>query len=290
MVGPLLRGRSPTRSVAPKQPRGSGVLLSGISGSRVGAERIWRGVISVYWFRGELRFIGFGGAMRLEAIGPPGRGRGGVVSIYWFRRPRVNPSCHPYARARARPWSARCYGVARQRDRSRQNSRGARAVLLSGISGSRVGAKQSRRSMYSAWRGSAKLLLPRLGLRQWRASDYKQDSRDYSDAHSLYAGQTPKDDAFSTSLVIPRVPSVQEVAAARKKRQRLCRDPRHNEARPSVSSTVQGAESGGVSLRPALVALFPGRIEVLIRRHGGRAPSHSARDYVRAFDLTCIAL
>ena len=38
VVGPLLRGRSPTRSVAPKQPRGSGVLLSGISGSRVGAE------------------------------------------------------------------------------------------------------------------------------------------------------------------------------------------------------------------------------------------------------------
>ena len=27
-----------------------------------------RGVISVYWFRGELRFIGFGGAMRLEAM------------------------------------------------------------------------------------------------------------------------------------------------------------------------------------------------------------------------------
>src|SRR5436853_4954088 len=37
---------------------------------------------------------------------------------------------------RARPWSARCYGVARQRDRSRQNSRGPRACFLSGISGS----------------------------------------------------------------------------------------------------------------------------------------------------------
>src|SRR5712675_3002137 len=55
---------------------------------------------------------------------------------------RVNPSCHPYARARARPWSARCYGVARQRDRSRQNSRGSRACFLSGISGSRVGAEE----------------------------------------------------------------------------------------------------------------------------------------------------
>src|SRR5450759_3692538 len=29
--------------------------------------------------------------MLLEAIGPPGRCRGGVVVIYWVRRPRVNP-------------------------------------------------------------------------------------------------------------------------------------------------------------------------------------------------------
>src|SRR5258705_385816 len=36
--------------------------------------------------------------MLLEAIGPRGRCRGGVVMIYWFRRPRVNPSYHPYAR------------------------------------------------------------------------------------------------------------------------------------------------------------------------------------------------
>src|SRR5712675_1830930 len=36
--------------------------------------------------------------MRLEAIGPAGRCCGGVVMIYWFRRPRVNPSYHPYAR------------------------------------------------------------------------------------------------------------------------------------------------------------------------------------------------
>ena len=48
----------------------------------------------------------------------------------------------------ARPWSARCYGVARQRDRSRQNSSGARACFLSGISGWfsypwRVGAEES---------------------------------------------------------------------------------------------------------------------------------------------------
>jgi len=54
-----------------------------------GCRRIWRG---------EFWFIGFAGAMLLEAIGPPGRCRGGVVMIYWFRRPRVNPSYHPYAR------------------------------------------------------------------------------------------------------------------------------------------------------------------------------------------------
>src|SRR2546429_7544168 len=36
---------------------------------------------------------------------------------------------HPYARARARPWSARCYGVARQRDGSRQKAAGVSGVL-----------------------------------------------------------------------------------------------------------------------------------------------------------------
>ena len=73
--------------------------------------------VKIYWFR------------RRDAARGMGRGRiGRRVSIYG-RRPRVNPSCHPYARARARPWSARCYGVARQRDRSRQNSRGARACF-----------------------------------------------------------------------------------------------------------------------------------------------------------------
>src|SRR5436305_844576 len=58
------------------------------------------------------------------------------------RAPPLTPSVTLYARE-ARPWSARCYGVARQRDRSRQNSRGPRACFLSGISGSRVGAEES---------------------------------------------------------------------------------------------------------------------------------------------------
>jgi hypothetical protein len=43
------------------------------------------------------------------------------------RTTRVNLISRPYARARAllaRPWSARCYGVARQREGSRQNSIG----------------------------------------------------------------------------------------------------------------------------------------------------------------------
>ena len=46
--------------------------------------------------------------------------------------PRVNLLHHPYARARAlmaRQWSARCYGVARQREGSRQNSIGGSGVL-----------------------------------------------------------------------------------------------------------------------------------------------------------------
>jgi hypothetical protein len=45
-------------------------------------------------------------------------------------RTRVNPYLSPLPRARAlmaRPWSARCYGVARQREGSRQNSK-ARAI------------------------------------------------------------------------------------------------------------------------------------------------------------------
>src|SRR6202049_1536441 len=70
--------------------------------------------------------------MLLDRIGPPRRCRGGVVMIYWFRRPRVNLIHHPLTRARAlmaRPWSARCYGVARQREGSRQNSIGGSGVL-----------------------------------------------------------------------------------------------------------------------------------------------------------------
>jgi len=70
----------------------------------------------------------------------------------------------------ARPWSARCYGVARQREGSRQNSIGAPACFLSGISGwfslspgAWVPNKLARRRMVSAARccstGSGRLNL-----------------------------------------------------------------------------------------------------------------------------------
>src|SRR5258707_1001855 len=48
------------------------------------------------------------------------------------------PQLSAIARGRAllaRPWSARCYGVARHREGSRQNSIGSPACSLSGISG-----------------------------------------------------------------------------------------------------------------------------------------------------------
>ncbi len=71
------------------------------------------------------------GAMLLDRLGPPGSGFTEFRFIDF--RARVYLNCHPYsARARAlmaRPWSARCYGVARQREGSRQNSIGGSGVL-----------------------------------------------------------------------------------------------------------------------------------------------------------------
>src|SRR5213592_4462161 len=116
-----------------KKRRGSpACFLSAISGwfslSILAREcrRIWRG---------ELRFIGFGGATLLDRIGPPGRCSGGWPHDRnsWLmprvNPPRVNLFYHPYARARARQWSARCCGVARQRDRSRPKAAGVSGVL-----------------------------------------------------------------------------------------------------------------------------------------------------------------
>src|SRR6266705_2519531 len=123
---------------AKKRPGSPAGFLSAISGwfslsiLARGCRRIWRG---------EFWFIGFGGATLLDRIGPPGRCSGGWPHDRnsWLmprvKPPRVNPFYHPYARARARPWSARCYGVARQRDRSRQKAPGSPACFLSAISG-----------------------------------------------------------------------------------------------------------------------------------------------------------
>src|SRR6202161_2125690 len=85
--------------------------------------------------------------------------------------PRVYLIYHPYARARAlmaRPWSARCYGVARPREGSRPNSIGGlgRAFTPAFRAGSlslnpwRVGAEESAAArMVSA----GAMLLDRLG-------------------------------------------------------------------------------------------------------------------------------
>src|ERR1017187_4977927 len=59
------------------------------------------------------------GAMLLDRLGPPG------FRFTDFWGPAFTLSVPLSARARAlmaRPWSARCYGVARQREGSRQNS------------------------------------------------------------------------------------------------------------------------------------------------------------------------
>src|ERR1700675_3737332 len=63
------------------------------------------------------------GAMLLDRLGPPGF-RFTEFRFIDFRAPRL-PYLSPLARARAllaRPWFARCYGVARQREGPRQNS------------------------------------------------------------------------------------------------------------------------------------------------------------------------
>src|SRR5450759_4630884 len=72
--------------------------------------------------------------MLLERIGPPAEG------------PRVNLLCHPYAREG-------CYGVARQRDGSRQNSTGVSGVLSLrhfGLAGSLYPLARGCRTI---WRG-----------------------------------------------------------------------------------------------------------------------------------------
>src|SRR6202011_1537606 len=70
VVCPLLRGSSATRGVAPNQHRGLRRAFS--PAFRAGSlYPLARGCRTIW--RGEKWFIGFGGAMLLDRIGPPGR-------------------------------------------------------------------------------------------------------------------------------------------------------------------------------------------------------------------------
>src|ERR1019366_800454 len=144
-------GRAKTASGAPA------CFLSGIFRAGLGA-----------WVPKNLarRSMVSAGAMLLDRLGPPGRGSGcrphdgevagGAVADLdlMISGPRVNPFSSPSTRARAlmaRQWSARCYGVARQREGSRQNSIGGSGVLsLRHFSGWpwRVGAEESGAAKY----------------------------------------------------------------------------------------------------------------------------------------------
>src|SRR5450759_2126047 len=130
-------GRAKTASGAPA------CFLSGISGwfslflypLAPGCRRIWRGVVLVYWLRRRRRRFRFSD-FRFEAAAATLSGTGSASPRpdrnSWLRG-ALTPFFHPYARARAlmaRQWSARCYGVARQRDGSRQNSIGVARVNL----------------------------------------------------------------------------------------------------------------------------------------------------------------
>ena len=120
VVCPLLRGSSPTRGVAPKQHRGLGRAFSPAFGLvlfiplRVGAEESAAAKDANYglWFR----------PARCCSTGSGRRDLDLLIS-----GPRDWLFYQLYTRARAllaRPWSARCYGVARPREGSRQNSIG----------------------------------------------------------------------------------------------------------------------------------------------------------------------
>src|SRR6202795_1497481 len=107
-------GRAKTASGAPA------CFLSGISG--------WFSLSLGAWVPKKLARPSMvsAGAMLLDRLGPP------EFRFIDFRAPRL-PYLSPLARARAllaRPWSARCYGVARQREGSRQNSIGGPRVYL----------------------------------------------------------------------------------------------------------------------------------------------------------------
>jgi len=164
----LLRGRSPTRSVAPKQHRGlrrASLRHFGLAG---GCRTIWRG---------ELRFIGFGGARLLDRIGPPGcwphdgEVAGGAVAdlVLLISGPRVNLNYHPYARAGADGQAVVCpllRGSSPPRGVAPKQHRGLRRAFSPWVP-----KNLARRNMASA----GAMLLDRLGPpgrgRGWRQHD-----------------------------------------------------------------------------------------------------------------------
>ena len=80
----------------------------------------------------------------------------------------------------ARPWSARCYGVARPRQGSRQNSIGGSGVLSLRHSGLvlyplfpwRVGAEESAAAKFGNMVSAGAMLLDRLGPPGFRFNDF----------------------------------------------------------------------------------------------------------------------
>src|ERR1700674_1039924 len=141
VVCPLLRGSSPTRGVAPKQHRGLRRAFSPAfrAGSLYplarGCRRIWRGEGCNYdlWLRRrrQLRHDPIATA-RCCSTGSGPLDLDLLNLDLLISGPRVSLSCRPFAGARAvlaRRGSARCYGVDRQREGSRQNSIGTRVSL-----------------------------------------------------------------------------------------------------------------------------------------------------------------
>src|SRR5450759_427509 len=134
---------------------------------------------------------GFGGAMLLDRLGPPERcsgcwphdgevAGGGVADFGLVISGAALTLFLTLTRARAlmaRQWSARCYGVARQREGSRQNSIGGSGVLslrhFSGWFSLSLGAwvpnNLARRRMVSA----GAMLLDRLGPAGFRFTDFR---------------------------------------------------------------------------------------------------------------------
>jgi hypothetical protein len=123
VVCPLLRGSSPTRGVAPKRGLGRALTPAFRAGSLYplarGCRRSWRGE---GWFRPGRCCSTGSGRLDLDLMIS---GAALTFSVTLYARARAFPQFSVPA-LMARPWSARCYGVARPREGSRQNGIGSR--------------------------------------------------------------------------------------------------------------------------------------------------------------------